>query len=184
MVRSLAGVLLTLAGTYKMPENIAKALGYIAEAMQHVEQQRQNRDEVKSLPELFKNLQNNLSAEMDSKLNVLEKKLMLPPPEQEQLKTVAKEIGQAVESLKASINDMGNSIAQVTDTSAQLASTAMNYKDTLTKSSEQPRNRKQERPTQADPKILRDVDRKTCQLLIDTLDPRVQAASLVELERR
>jgi hypothetical protein len=37
---------------------------------------------------------------------------------------------------------------------------------------------------QADPKILRDVDRKTCQLLIDTLDPRIQAASLVELERR
>jgi methyl-accepting chemotaxis protein len=126
-----------MVDTYRMPDNIAKSIGYIAEALQHIEQQRLNNEDAKSLPELFKSLQNNLSAEMDSKLNVLEKKLILPPPEQEQLNSVAKEIGQAVESLKASINDMVNSIAQVTDTSMQLASTAMNYKDTLLKSSEQ-----------------------------------------------
>ncbi|KAN0128044.1 hypothetical protein V8E53_014145 [Lactarius tabidus] len=121
-VQSLAGVLFMMVDTYRMPDNIAKSIGYIAEALQHIEQQRLNNEDAKSLPELFKSLQNNLSAEMDK---------------QEQLNSVAKEIGQAVESLKASINDMVNSIAQVTDTSMQLASTAMNYKDTLLKSSEQ-----------------------------------------------
>ncbi|KAN0140613.1 hypothetical protein V8E53_001822 [Lactarius tabidus] len=158
-----------MADTYRMPDNVAKAIGYVAEALQHIEQQRSNNEDTKPLPELFKSLQNNLSAEMDK---------------QEQLNTVAKEIGQAAESLKASINDMGNSIAQVTDTSSQLASTATNYKDTLLKSSEQPRPCKQENPTQTDPKILREVDRKARQILIDMLDPKIQGASLTELKEK
>jgi uncharacterized protein YukE len=183
-VRSLAGVLLTMASTYRMPENVAKALGYVAEAMQHTEQQRQNGEDNKSLPELLKCLQDNLSAEMDSKLNALEKKLTIPPPEQEQLKSAAKEIGQAAESLKASISDIGNSIAQVTDTSTQLASTATNYKDTLIKSSKQTHFPDQISPAQMDPKILKDVDRKACQILIDTLDPRIQGASHAEIKEK
>jgi hypothetical protein len=180
----LAGTLTLLAAMYKMPDNVAKALNHVAEALQLIDQQVQNGESNKSLPELMKDLQNNISTEMDSKLTALEKKLMLPPPAQEQLNSAAKEIGQVAESLKASINDMGNSLAQVTDTSTQLAYTATSYKDTLTKNNKQPRSYAQENSLQVDPKILRDMDRKACQILIDTLDPKIQGASNAEIKEK
>jgi DNA-directed RNA polymerase specialized sigma54-like protein len=78
---------------------------------------------------------------------------------------------------------MGNSIAKVTDTSSQLASTATNYKDTLLKSNtEQQRTHNPELSPQADPKILRDIDRKACHILIDMLDIKILEASLAEIK--
>jgi hypothetical protein len=181
--QTLAGALTLMAATYKMPKNVAKALNHVMEALLHTERPRPSKKSTESLPELFKDLQSNLCAKMDSKLAVLEKKLTLPPT-QEQLESAAKEIGQAAKSLKASINDIGTSIVQVTDTSMQLASTATSYKDALTKSSEQPCQRGQASSMQADPKILRDVDRKACQILIDTLDPKIQGASQAEIKEK
>jgi hypothetical protein len=181
--QTLAGALTLMAATYKMPENVAKALNHVVEALLHTERLRPSEKSTESLPELFKDLQSNLCTEMDSKLAALEKKLMLPPA-QEQLESAAKEITQAAKSLKASINDIGTSIAQVTDTSTQLASTATSYKDALTKSSEQPCQCGQASSMQADPKILRDVDRKARQILIDTLDPKIQGASQAEIKEK
>ena len=100
------------------------------------------------------------------------------------MNAAAKEIGQAAETLKTSINDMGNSIARVTDTSSQLATTVTSYKDALTKSKEQPRPSVQEGTTQADPRILRDVDRKARQILIDTRDPKILEASYAEIKEK
>ncbi|KAN0136584.1 hypothetical protein V8E53_005631 [Lactarius tabidus] len=181
--QTLAGALTLMAATYKMPENVAKALNHVMEALMHTEWPRPSKKSTESLPELFKDPQSNLCAEMDSKLSALEKKLMLPPA-QEQLESAAKEISQAAKSLKASINNIGTSIAQVMDTNTQLASTATSYKDALTKSSEQPCQHSQVSSMQADLKILRDVDRKACQILIDTLDPKIQGASQVEIKEK
>jgi hypothetical protein len=181
--QTLAGALTLMAATYKMPKNVAKALNHVMEALLHTEWPRPSEKSTESLLELFKDLQSNLCTKMDSKLAALEKKLMLPPA-QEQLESTAKEIGQAAKSLKASINDIGTSIAQVMDTSTQLASTATSYKDALTKSSKQPHQCGQASSMQADPKILRDVDRKACQILIDTLDPKIQGASQAEIKEK
>ncbi|KAN0138618.1 hypothetical protein V8E53_003606 [Lactarius tabidus] len=93
--QTLAGIHTLMAVTYKMPNNVAKVLNHITKALQHIEQQNQNGDSATSMSELMKDLWINLSAEMDT----------------------VKEIGQGAESLKASINNMGNSLAQVTDTS-------------------------------------------------------------------
>ena len=184
-VQTLANVLKALAETYKMPENVAKALSHVSEALQHTEQNSRDSQRTETLPELIKELQNNLSAEMDSKLNALEKKLTLPSAAQEQMTNAAKEIGQAADNIKASINDMGNTIAQVTDTSSQLANTATNYKDALLMSREQnPQPRYAENPTQTDPKIIRDLDRKARQILIDTLDPKITGASLADIKEK
>ncbi|KAN0141137.1 hypothetical protein V8E53_000893 [Lactarius tabidus] len=38
--------------------------------------------------------------------------------------------------------------------------------------------------TASRPKILRDVDRKACQILIDTLDPKIQGASNTEIKEK
>jgi hypothetical protein len=67
-----------MAVTYKMPNNVAKVLNHITKALQHIEQQNQNGDSATSMSELMKDLWINLSAEMDSKLTTLEKKLTPP----------------------------------------------------------------------------------------------------------
>ena len=185
---SLVNVLHSLAKTCKMPENVARAIGHIAELLQHVEQLRSNEMNVKSLHEIVKELQSNLSAELDSKLSVLEKKLTLPSPAQKQLESTAKELGLAAESIKVSTNDIGKTIAQVSDTNTQLASTATDYRDALLKSSEdQARAFNAVNPTQpsaasSDPRVLRDIDRKARQILIDTTDASFTGASQAEIK--
>jgi methyl-accepting chemotaxis protein len=178
---TLAGVLLLLAETYKMPENVAKTLAHITKVLKHIEQQTAISDNTASISELLNNLQHNISSELDSKLIALKKKLTLPPPAQEQLETAAKEIGQAAESIKTSINDMGNSLARVTDTTSQLANTATSYKEALINGSNQSPCSSTNTP-QADPKIIRDVDRKACQILVDTLDPKIMEVSYAEIK--
>lgn len=138
MAPSIANAIVTLAETYRMPENVAKVLGHITEVLWHTEQPTQEVNKLKALTELIKELQNNLSAEMDNKLTVLERKLTLLSSAQEQLQTTAKEIGQVAVNIKPSISNMGNSITQVADTSSQLANTATSYKDPLLTNREQP----------------------------------------------
>jgi hypothetical protein len=83
---------------------------------------------------------------------------------------------------------MGKSIAQVTDTSSLLTNTATNYKDTLLKSSmQQPQSRPQhptEKTSNPDPKVLRDIDRKARQILINTRDKKLLNASLAEIKEK
>jgi methyl-accepting chemotaxis protein len=136
-VQAMAGVLHLMVESYRMPDNVAKALTHVAVAIQHIDHQNQKCESANSLPMLIKDLQNSLSTKINGKLSTIEKRINAPSPVQEQLNSVAKDISQAAESIKASINDMGNSIVQVTDTSSKLASTATNYKDTLLKSNVQ-----------------------------------------------
>ena len=168
-----------------MPDNVAKALGHVAVAIHHIELLKQKCESIATLPALIKEMQKDFNAEIDAKLSSLEKKIALPPPVQEKLENVAKQVESAAESIKSLINDMGNSIAKVADTSTQLACTATNYKDALLRSGEQqPRLRSPVQSPWADPKILRDVDRKTRQILIDTLDIKLLEASLSEIKEK
>jgi prefoldin subunit 5 len=184
-VQTLSGVLHLMAERYKMPDNVAKALGHVAVMILHIESQQQKCEGTTTLPALIKELQVGLNAEIDAKLNAMEKRIALPVLAQEKLESATKQVEQAAESIKTSINVMGSSIAQVTDTSTQLACTATNYKDALLRSGEhQPRPRSPVNSPQTDPKILRDVDRKTRQILIDTLDIKILEASLAEIKEK
>jgi hypothetical protein len=137
---------------------------------------------------MIKEMQGNFSKELEQKLNALENKLTTSPPASDLLETASKEIKQAVQSIKAVTGKMGKSIVQVTDTSMQLASTATNYKDALLKSSEQQTQPRpyppQEKPSQSDPKVIRDIDRKARQILIDTKDDKLLSASLAEIKEK
>ena len=105
---------------------------------------------------------------MDSRFTALERKVTLPTPAQEHLETAAKELGIAAESIKATTNDIGKSITQVTDTSSQLANTATSYKDALLRSNEQQvHTQESEGAPQIDPRVTQDVDRKSRQILVD-----------------
>ena len=174
-----------MAETCKMPDNVSRALGHVSDMLSHTAQQSNTGGNAESLPTLLKEMQMKLSDEMDSRFTTLESKLTLPTHAQEKLETTAKELGIVAESIKATTNDIGKSIAQVLDTSSQLANTATSYKDALLKSNEQQAHpRDLESTPQVDPRVTRDVDRKSHQILIDTLDPKIAEMSLAGIKEK
>ena len=181
--QTLASVLLLMAETCKMPKSVAKALTQLAEISQQLDAPCPSCANGKPLPELIKAMQVDINAEIDKKLAEMVQKLPTMPPAQEQLDAAVKEIGQAAEHIKASVNDMGNSIAKVSDTSTQLASTASTYKDALINSNAQMRGRT-DNSTQIDPRIIRDAERKSRHILIDTMDTKITKASIVEIKEK
>ena len=183
--QTLAGVLLLMANNYRMPDNVAKALKHTAEVLQHTDRQCQGCASATEVPQLIRKLQEDLSADLKLKLNVIEQKIASPVAH-DQIEAAVKEIGNVAQSIKTSISDMGNTIAQVTDTSSQLANTATSYRDVLLKSREQQQNSRPNpvQPMQTDPKILRDVDRKLRQILVDTHDTTLLESSLVGIKEK
>ena len=169
--QTLASVLLLMAETCKMPESVAKALTQLAEISQQLDTPCLSCANGKPLPELIKAMQVDINTKIDKKLAEMVQKLPTMPPAQEQLDAAVKEISQAAEHIKASVNDMGNSIAKVSDTSMQLASTASTYKDALINGNAQMQGRT-DNSTQIDPRIIRDAERKSRQILIDTMDTK------------
>ena len=182
-VQAMSEVLQTLADSYKMTENVAIAIGHMAEILRHIELQCNRSEPENPLTNLVKEMHNRLSAELNAKFSALESKLALPLPAQKQLETMAKELGLVAEHIKASTNDVGKSIAQVTDTSMQLANMATSYKDALLKNSER-QTRNLEGPPPVDPRIIRDLDRKARQTLIDTLDPKIAESSQATIKEK
>ena len=184
-VQAMTAVLRLMAETCKMPDNVSRALGHVSDMLSHTAQQSNTGGNAESLPTLLKEMQMKLSDEMDSRFTALESKLTLPTHAQEKLETTAKELGIVAESIKATTNDIGKSIAQVLDTSSQLANTATSYKDALLKSNEQQAHpRDLESTPQVDPRVTRDVDRKSHQILIDTLDPKIAEMSLAGIKEK
>ena len=187
----VAEMLIALVETYKLPDNITKALVHVSEVAKHVDNQCQGCANTKRIPELIKELQGNLSKELDQKLSALESKLTTSSsPTSEQLETASKEIEQAARNIKEAVAEMGSSITKVTDTSSQLANTASSYKDALLNSKvQQPQSQSgpplaSKQPSQTDPRILRDVDRKARQILIDTRDEKLLNASLADIKEK
>ena len=182
-LQTLASVLLLMAETCKMLENVAKALTQLVELSQQLVAQCPSCVNGKPLPELIKAIQDDISAGLDKKWLELTQNLPAVPPAQDKLDTVVKEIGKAAEHIKASVNDMGNSIAKVSDTSTQLASTASTYKDALINGNTQARAVPGNQ-AQIDPRIIRDVNRNSRQILIDTMDPKITGASIAEIREK
>ncbi|KAF8274189.1 hypothetical protein EI94DRAFT_1794404 [Lactarius quietus] len=92
---------------------------------------------------------------------------------------------------------LGNPIAKLTDAGSQLATTTSTYKDVLIRNGEQPLQSlwsiNSSLPQQqwgpgsnpmVDPKIIRDIERKAKQVLINMLDPKIAGASQTEIKEK
>jgi hypothetical protein len=77
-----------------MPETITKALLHISEIAQQIDSQCKGCKNALAILGLIKEMQGNLSKEMEQRLSAIEHKLTAPPPS-EHLKSATKEIGQA-----------------------------------------------------------------------------------------
>ncbi|KAN0124152.1 hypothetical protein V8E53_015850 [Lactarius tabidus] len=91
-LQTLSGVLHLMAERYKMPDNVAKALGHVAVAIHHIEPQQRKCEGTATLPALIKELQVGLNAEIDAKLSAMEKGIAFPPLAQEKLENTTKQL--------------------------------------------------------------------------------------------
>jgi uncharacterized protein YoxC len=180
---AMASVLL-LMSKYKMPENIVKALEHAAEITQHIETHCQGCNPANNLSELLDNMQTELSADLNKKLDAIEHAVKTPPPAQDQLSNVAKEISQVAKSIKMSLSEMGSSLAKVTDTNSHLENTASTYRDALRNDRLQQLPAQSANLTSVDPRVIREVDRKARQILIETKDETIMGASLAEIKEK
>jgi hypothetical protein len=98
-LRTLVNALNILAETYKMLDNIVKALTHISEIAQQINNQCKGCANVQTVPGLITELQETLSKDIKQKLSTLESKLTTPPPSKH-LESATKEIGQAAKSIK------------------------------------------------------------------------------------
>ena len=115
------------------------------------------------------------------------------------------DLAEAVTTLKQVATDMSKSINEATTATSQINDTALNYKQALLRTTSQAAHPQQTRSNcepyeeeagqlaftyntgrsgQVDPKILRDLDRKARQILIDTIDPNIAGASQAEIKEK
>ena len=112
---------------------------------------------------------------------------------------------ETVTTLKQVASEMSKSINEATTATSQINDTALNYKQALLRTTTQAAQAQQVRANidqhtgeaempawtrhaeshdQVDPKIIRDMDRKARQILIDTMDPDITEASQAEIKEK
>lgn len=109
---------------------------------------------------------------------------------QGELQASSTTLSKTAESLQKLSTDIESHVKEASATSSQLASMATDYRDALLKNGEQQQLQtqqqmhSQEGTTQVDPKVLRDIERKSKQILVDTADEKISNASLAEIKEK
>ena len=115
------------------------------------------------------------------------------------------ELADTVTTLKQVASDMSKTINEATTATSQINDTALSYKQALLRTTSQAVPTQQTRVNatqymeepgriadprdagtydQTDPRIIRDIDRKARQILIDTMDPDITGASQAEIKEK
>ena len=125
--------------------------------------------------------------------------------EQSKALSPSEDLVETVTTLKQVASDMSKSINEATTATTQISDTANSYKQALLRTTSQtyqpqqakfnadsytdeegllPSPRNTGNYEQIDPRILRDIDRKARQILVDTMDPNITEASLTEIKEK
>ena len=93
-------------------------------------------------------------------------------------------IAETVASLKQVATDMNKTIGEATTATTHITDTAQSYKQALLQAAPQTTLVHSGRQPQSDPRLLRDIDRKERQILIDTADPKISNGSQAEIKEK
>jgi hypothetical protein len=91
---------------------------------------------------------------------------------------------ETVASLKQVASDMTKTIGEATTATTQITDTAHSYKQALLQAAPREFQAQPRGTLQSDPRIMRDMDRKARQILIDTADPRIMNVSQDEIKEK
>lgn len=192
------------------PQGLAKALTSLATLLKQVNAVSSTATQLETVvdalsQEVGERIAKTMQEEMEKmsvmiKCSLTEQCKALSPPE---------DLAETVTTLKKVATDMSKSITDATTATLQINDTALNYKQALIGTTAQETQVPQtqqaraifnnehamdmgrpthpyatERYDQVDPKILRDMDRKARQILIETLDPNITGASQAEIKEK
>ena len=188
------------------PQNLAKALVALAALLKQVNTASSAATQMETIvstitQDVGECIEKKMHSEMEKMSAMLKSSLTeqckaLSPPE---------DLVETVTSLKKVATDMSKTINEATTATLQINDTALNYKQALLGATTQTTQLQlsktdtnanaaeamisahpyiAERQDQVDPKILRDMDRKARQILIDTVDPNITGASQAEIKEK
>ena len=132
-----------------------------------------------------------ISAQVD---NAVEKGLQKPSnlidvslANQKDIQNSAQKLGEVAEAIHKATEDVSKNLAEASDTSNKLTTTVGSYKDMLLAEPRQQMVSNKvgaNRSTPADPRISRDIERKSKQVLVDIFNKEVVNQSLDELKTK
>ena len=185
------------------PQDLAKALAAIVTLLKQAnyasEATKQCESAVDALSQkVGERIEKTMQDEMGKMSTMIKRSLA----EQKEALSPQEGLVETVTTLKQVASDMSKTINEATTATNQINDTALNYKQALLQSTTQapqwvqaragnntyvdktgaPHNI--ERREQTDPRILRDIDRKARQILIDTIDPSITNASQTEIKEK
>ena len=189
-----------------VPQNAAKALAALATILRQVNNASNPALQFeKTVDSLSQKLAEHIGRTMHEEMDKMSTMLKVSLAEQSKALTPPENLAETVTSLKQVASDMSKSINEATTVTTQINDTAHSYKQALLRTTTQAMHLSRDSastyptaeeegmfvapqparsPEQTDPKILRDMDRKARQILIDTLDPDITGVSQAEIKEK
>lgn len=176
---TLACTLKMVASSISLPDKSEIALAHIGELVANLQTHCKSCEKANNLPGMFSELHADVQYDLDNKLDDLGTRLEKKIAEQGDIAKRAETLEEATKALSDLIKNMGEKITKVTDSTAQLTSTANTYRDALL-GNPTPRNA-QTGPPNSDPAISAAVDRKERQVMLQLSEAQIATLSQHDL---
>lgn len=188
------------------PQNLTKALGALTVLFTQLNNARSADIQVEPIADtLSQKIGERIEKTMKEELNKMSSLIISSITEQNKAISPSDDLVETVTALKQVASDMNKTINEATTATTQINDTAHSYKQALLRTATQTSQPQQARNDayvyedeegmiapprnagsyeQTDPRILREIDRKARQILIDTMDPDITGASLSEIKEK
>lgn len=184
-LQTLTKVLLLIVQKYSTatPHNLIKVLQALATLMQ--ETSNTTLQITPTMETLTQKLGERVERSLQEEMAKLSDTIKSSMAEQCKAASLPDSLAETVASLKQVATDMTKTVGEATMATSNITDTTHSYKQVLLQAALQAAVMPQpSRTMQADPRILRDIDRKDRQILVDTIDPKVMNASLAEIKEK
>ena len=160
------------------------ALRALATLLQEVENQEQI--SARMMDAIARKVESKLETVLDSGMLKMSDMVDSVVANQKDLQEATAKLAGSTEALQKTAQEMGCSAKEASATTEQLANTVTTYKEALlTASNEMPRTgARQTATTNEDPRLTRDLDRRSRQILVEIGKEAVEGKSAVEIKER
>ena len=176
--------LITQKHTATIPPNVAKFLQAIISLLHEANKAPTPAQFTPVLETLTKKIGEQVERSIQEELNKLSKTIKCSIADQCKAMGPPESLSETVASLKQVASDMTKTIGEATTATTNITDTAHSYKQALLQAAPQVTQPQQGGASQSDPRIIRDMDRKARQILIDTLDTKILNVSLEEIKEK
>ena len=166
----------------KMPSDAQKVMTAFKVAM-GVLVIEQKADQNPNMTECASIISAKMEEALDKGLSKLSSAMEISLANQKEMQSATKRIEESTTAIQKTIEDVDKNLTAISDSSNKLTDTVSSYKDALLSAPKPPQQSHTGRPADAnDPRIIRDQNRKACQVLVDIYNKDVGNRSLEELK--